>query len=93
MDTHAHLSSGRPCLSYLAGPFCRGPSLERAPLFVVLGRVELLSSFLQRAVAAVHRPAVERPLLFEALPPRLDVLLAPPARVMIGPLGRGPRMI
>ena len=59
MDTHAHLSSGRPCLSllsiclpYLAGPFCRGPSLEWPPLLVVLGRVELLSSLLQRAVAA-----------------------------------------
>ena len=53
-------------------------------MLVVLGRVQLLSSLLQRAVAAVHRPAVERPLLLEALPPRLDVLLAPPARATGG---------
>ena len=70
-------------------------SLERPPLLVVLGRVQLLPSLLQRVVPGVHGPAIERSLLLKAPPPRLDVLLAPPARgtgQTVRAIGKGPRV-
>ena len=64
-------------------------------MLVVLGRVQLLPSLLQRVVPGVHGPAIERSLLLKAPPPRLDVLLAPPARgtgQTVRAIGKGPRV-